>query len=158
MKFPLVFSIRQIVVGQGFIAGVTLDGRALMVEEAEEDFWVYGVNPGALAGTGDSKASSWSDFKERLQSVLFDMASTLSTFDEFKREVQRFFREASDVEAWASAVEDVRAGRVDSDLPTVNADRYKPKVKVELLAPADETPVRSPKPAQNKLDTTSVAA
>ncbi len=43
---PMMFIFRDTISGNGFLAGITLSGRALMMEE-DGKWWMYGVRPGA---------------------------------------------------------------------------------------------------------------
>ncbi len=43
--YPVMFTVRDTVSGNGFLAGITLTGRALMTREADGKWWVYGVRP-----------------------------------------------------------------------------------------------------------------
>ena len=55
-RYPLMFTYRDVISGDGFLAGITLSGRALMIKENDE-WWMYGVRPGAIAETGKTPAS-----------------------------------------------------------------------------------------------------
>jgi hypothetical protein len=114
--YPLLFGRRELVEGNGFIAGVALHGRLLLTDEGNES-WVEGVNPGGIAARGDSPAEALAEFCSEYRVVLFDIAAEASSFSEFKAEVERFFNDTSPTVAreWQAAVEEVRAGRVDAD-------------------------------------------
>lgn len=134
-RYPLVFGFRDLVAGDGFLAGVTTEGRALM-EAEEEGAWVYGVSPGGVAAEGPDKGEAFAAFKKAYLSVLFDLAATSPNFLSFKSAVESFFLEtnAPTFEEWKEAVLEVRAGRVAADwLGTRSADRT-PSVTVELVA------------------------
>jgi hypothetical protein len=145
MKHPLIFGLREHLNGEGFVVGVHIDGRALMTVE-KDGVWIDGVNPGGVAGGGLDRGAAWVEFREGIRSVLFDIALEASTFDRFKQEVEKFFHETSAqvVAEWQAAVLDVRAGKVESDLPHKNADVFESKVWVLLN--------KKPDPKDNKLD------
>lgn len=134
-RYPLVFGFRDLVAGEGFLAGVTTEGRALM--EAEDDgAWVYGVNPGGVAAGGPDKGEAFAAFKKSYLSVLFDLAKTSATFEAFKSAVEAFFEETNGPAAgeWDEAVREVREGKITADwLGTRNADREL-SVTVALVA------------------------
>jgi hypothetical protein len=43
-RYPLLLGFRDLIAGNGFVASVALNGRALLVDEGD-GFWMYGVNP-----------------------------------------------------------------------------------------------------------------
>ena len=148
--YPIIFTYRDIIAGNGFFAGVQADGRALLCEEAE-GFWMHGVSPGTIAGGGDDRADAFRAFKERYLSVLFDIAAEAPTFDAFAAEVRAFFDAAckETADAWDAARVEVRAGRVTTDLPRVENPRP-PHIEVALIQAGN--------PEENKLDEIAEAA
>jgi hypothetical protein len=122
---PIFFTFSRVIFGNGFAADVTIPrGRALLVEEPD-GIWVYGVNPGAIAGGGGSLVQAHGDFVTRLVSVLFDIANEARSFDGFRQQVEEFFNATVAEEEWTKAVGAVRAGTVSdtvATLPRVNAD------------------------------------
>ena len=115
-QYPLLFGYRNLVAGNAFLAGVTMDGRALLVDE-EGGAWVYGVNPGSLAAGGHDHTEATVRFKEAYCLVLDDIATSAANFDDFKAEVERFFEEVCGrtEEAWDQAVEKVKSQEVNLD-------------------------------------------
>lgn len=115
-SYPLIFGRRELVEGNGFIAGVALTGRALLTQE-DGEFWVEGINPGGFAANGKSESEALAKFCEEFKLVLFDIASEAPTFEEFKADVERFFSETSRqaLSDWESAVQAVRRGEVEVD-------------------------------------------
>src|SRR5437773_2171380 len=88
--YPLLFTFRDVISGDGFLAGITLSGRALM--ELEQDRWcIYGVRPGAIAESGITPQEAFLRFRNRYKEVLFDIAEEYRAFDKFKEEVEQFF-------------------------------------------------------------------
>ncbi len=115
--YPLLFGYRDLLEGDGFVAVVEICGRALLAEESEGDVWMYGVNPGAMAGGGQTPREAMAAFRSEYQAILFDFAEETTTFEAFKQQVEDFFAQTNkpnEVE-WRKAVEDVRAGRVEVD-------------------------------------------
>ena len=56
--YPLTFRLRDIVQGNGFVATVAVQGRALLHDEGSEGVWIEGVNPGGFAATACSVAEA----------------------------------------------------------------------------------------------------
>lgn len=114
--YPLIFGpIGGLVAGNGFIARVQIRGRCLL-EETDTNFYsVLGVNPGAVAGDGDTISEAHHSFLEGVRLNVFETASEASDFDEFKVLVERFVRQTNrpNEALWRAAVERVRAGEVD---------------------------------------------
>lgn len=135
--FPLLFQYRSLIEGNGFVASVAADGRALLVEE-DGGYWMYGVNPGGAAGGGASRDAAFNDFKQAYLSVLFDAALEATTFEAFKAEVERFFNEENQPTAkrWLSARGDVQQDRVACDLEKVDADSRPARIEVVRVSHA----------------------
>lgn len=110
-NIPLYFRFAHIVCGQGFLADVRLHGRATCTEEFGST-WIYGVNPGGLAETGEDLKWAYAGFRDRLAGVLFDLAEEAGSFEEFRRRARSFF-EATDAESvseWEQARQAIRDG------------------------------------------------
>jgi len=139
-RYPILFGFRDLVAGPGFVAGVATEGRALLVDEGQENgFWMYGVNPGGVAGTGSTPGDTQADFRQRYKSVLFDIAGASTSFETFRQSIEQFFQETNKPTAaeWDAAVEDVRAGRVEADwLPKGRAEATRRVQVVEIQEPA----------------------
>lgn len=147
IHYPILFGFRDLVAGPGFVAGVATEGRALLVDEGQDDgFWMYGVNPGGVAGTGSTLGEAQADFRQRYKSVLFDIASASRDFTTFRRSVEQFFSETNKPteEEWNIAVEDVRAGRVEAD--------WLPKGKAEAVRRVQVVEIEEPVAGVNALD------
>jgi hypothetical protein len=146
--FPLLFGFRDLVAGRGFLAGVAVSGRALLLDE-DEGLWMYGVNPGGMAAGGANVGEVQRSFRETYRTILFDIAADAPSFDTFRQEVQAFFWETNEgiLAEWNEAVQEVRAGTIDANwLARVDSDAAKLLVEVvslspELLEPGLNTPV-----------------
>ena len=116
-RYPIIFGLQDRVEGDGFIARVATEGRALLHEEDDGYVWVEGVNPGGFVATGNSVAEALAEFRRSYTAILFDIASDATTFDEFDRRVHAFFDGAGSAAAreWDEAVSEVRAGRVSAE-------------------------------------------
>ena len=111
-----MMTLRDAISGDGFLAGVTLSGRALMRREDDGKWWMYGVRPAALAESGNTVEEAFLHFRSRYKEVLFDMAQEANSFDDFRKEVESFFYEvdvdAEDERLWENALKAIRAGNV----------------------------------------------
>jgi hypothetical protein len=150
-SYPLLFSRRELVEGNGFVAGVALHGRLLLTDEGGES-WVEGVNPGGIVAKGDSPGQALAEFCSEYRVVLFDIAAEARSFEEFKAEVERFFKETSPAASrdWTAAVEAVRAGKVDAD--------WLRKQPADSPLGIDVVLVQQPQAANNEEDDTAIAA
>lgn len=140
---PMLYSIRELVLGEGFVASVELDGRALATEEEADEWWIYGVNPGAIAASGQTIREAFAALQASFRAYLRDCAASELSFDTFKREVERFFRETDpeSLDDWDKALQAVRAGATTpEDLGKQSVDASPRRVRVQLVA--TPTPVR----------------
>jgi hypothetical protein len=139
-RYPLMFTYRDVISGDGFLAGITLSGRALMIKENDE-WWIYGVRPGAIAETGKTPQEAYLRFRNRYKQILFDIAGECRTFEAFKQETERFFYEPDEEEErrWEDAVAAIRSGELTkpaalSELPSGEAPETRPsQITVERL-------------------------
>ena len=136
-SYPILFGFKDLIAGNGFFAGVTGNGRALLVDEGD-GFWMYGVNPGGIAAGGGNAAEAQFEFRLAYKSVLFDIAAEAAGFDEFTVQVERFFRETNEPTAaeWEEAVAEVRQGRVNADWLTKRKAESRIGVDIVLLEQA----------------------
>ncbi|HEX3901229.1 MAG TPA: hypothetical protein VH853_00160 [Polyangia bacterium] len=152
--YSLVFSFPDVIVGNGFTARVELKGHALFVQEGEESTWLYGVQPGAVAGGGKDWAEATRAFKENYLSVLFDIAIEAVDYEGFKSAVEAFFSEVNEPnqEEWARALDNVRRNPDQlAGHTTVKAEDHPPCLRVSML---DQ---RSMNPRVNQFDAVEVA-
>jgi len=151
--YPLLFSFRDLIAGKGFVAHVAIDGRALLRVESGEGCWVDGVQPGALADGAAEQAAALSAFKDRYQSVLFDIAQAATSYDEFERDVREFFAQSSDETEWQAALDEARVAKPSlSSMPTWKAENNPPQIVVKLIDS------KKAEPTVNALDTYANAA
>ena len=132
---PLLFTFRDVITGDGFLAGVTLSGRALVVQEGTE-WWMYGVRPGAIAETAATAQELLLRFPNRYREIVFDIASECRTFDLFKEEVERFFYEPDPEEErrWEDAVAHIRSSNLAPPPPFSNLPREAPETRPSQIA------------------------
>lgn len=114
---PLVFTLQNAIEGCGFLAGITITGKAVMEQDENEEWWMYGVCPGAIAAGGDTPKEAFQNFRNRYKEVLFDIAEECGNFLAFKNETEAFFRSEDSEEnaRWEYALKVVRGS--DSALP-----------------------------------------
>lgn len=159
-EHPIMITLRDVISGDGFLAGITLSGRALMRFE-DGAWWMYGVRPAAIAESGETIEEAFSRFRNRYKEVLFDIAEESQTFDQFKASVEKFFYEADvdseDERLWEEALKVVRNAKCAppepfDKLPREAAESKPTQITVELLNRADARF----KPSDNITDTYSV--
>jgi hypothetical protein len=134
--YPLVFSFRDAVSGNGFVAYVAVSGRVLLTNEGDGDIWMFGVQPGGIAGGGHERSEAFREFKKSYLSVFFDIAAEATSFEDFEESVKLFFSEVNEpnLGVWDEAVAAVRAGRLSlSDLKSRDADSCPPKIDVKRI-------------------------
>lgn len=151
--YPIFFGTQDALLGNGFVALVTVNGRALMFEE-DGSWWVVGVQPAGVAGEGDSQNEAYLAFRDTIRKVLLDSAQLTASFDEFRADVEALFRQisASEAQRWEAAREAVRSGkcRPEDDyvagLPRQTAD---PAAEVKVIQVAEPKKARpTPAPAE----------
>jgi hypothetical protein len=131
VRYPLLFTYRDIVLGTRFAAEITVRGRALMADEGD-GWWMFGVNPGGLAQGGATAGQANAEFRHSLFVVLSDWIEEAATFEEFRVRLDSFFRDCDEatVHEWEAAVAAVRDGRVDAPLPRVRAEDAPLRVEI----------------------------
>lgn len=117
--YPLIFTFREPVASEAFVAGVAVRGKVVACREDDGEWWFYGVAPGAMAEGGTSAQEAYARFTLAFRTVLADAAMSSGTFEDFKRAAERFVSQEDVVEAarWDSALNAVRAGRVTQEAP-----------------------------------------
>jgi len=138
--YPVMFTVRDTVSGNGFLAGVTLTGRAIITQE-DGKWWVYGVRPGAIAESGSTPEEAFLRFRNRYKNVLFDFASSSDEYDGFRKFVEEFYHQPdADEEArWMAAYRALHSGEVKpeqpffSTLPKEDPDKRPTQIAVERL-------------------------
>jgi len=136
---PFLFTFRDLISGDGFLAGITVSGRILMAAE-DGKWWVYGVRPAAIAESGESPQEALFRFRTRYKEILFDIAGECRTFEAFKQEAERFFYEPDFEEErkWEDALIKIRQESLSSppqfsNLPKEKPERHPSQITVERL-------------------------
>ncbi|MEO8602666.1 MAG: hypothetical protein ABI629_08825 [bacterium] len=150
-NYPIVFTLKRMIAGNGFLVGVIAKGRALLVEE-DDGFWINGVNPGSVAAGGKDREGAFQAFRDGYVSVLYDIAKDAPTFEAFDAEVKAFFAATNEPTAieWTEAVARVRAGEINLPIERAEADAP-PEIHV--------SEIKQPTPQENtSLDDTFAEA
>jgi hypothetical protein len=151
-EFPLLFCFKNVVVGNGFIAGVVIKGRALLAQEEADVWMMYGVNPGGMAADGEDRNEAMKQFRVSYDSILNDIAADSRSFKAFQTEVERFFSQISDEAKWLAAVDEVRrTGEADNWEAVLNADSASLAVVVKKLTQRNAAPKMNRDPREEKL-------
>lgn len=165
MAYPLIFGFRDVVAGRGFLAGVQVQGFALL-EHEDGAWWMTGVQPSGIVDYGSTEAEAYAEFRATFRNVLFDSALMAADYEAFKADVELLFNQSTDssLQRWLDARVLVRAltqegrspdGEYVAALPLVKRDDVKPRLRVARLdqvAPAAFTP------QQNETDRLEAAA
>ena len=157
---PLVFTLQDVVTGCGFLAGIVVTGKAVMAHE-DGKWWMYGVCPGGLAGSGASPNEAFIDFRTRYKEALFDLAEECKGFVRFQAAVKDFYSEDKHEGArWDEALRILRENEHCVSEPFKKLPRKKPG-EYELRIQIDRLETKPPaqlKPANNIQDSLAKAA
>jgi len=152
-RYPILFGYRDLVAGNGFVAVVSVSGRAL-IEDDHDGVWMIGINPGGFAAQGSSQQLAALAFREEYRTILYDIADSAADFDEFRAMVQEFREECQPtlLADWKEAVEAVRQGVVDSqELHKRDSQGFEPSIKVDLVETSTAQPQDNPSHEQEDL-------
>lgn len=159
---PLVFTVQITVEGSGFLAGILASGKAVMEQDENKEWWMYGVYPGAIAAGGETPNEAFLNFRNRYKEVLFDIAEEHRGFLAFKNATEKFFKQADPEELarWNEALETVRKQNCDlpkpfTKMPRTRAEDAPVQIYVERL---ENKKPQHFKPANNIQDSVSQAA
>jgi len=67
--FPVMFTLRNAVSGNGYLAGITFSGRATMRKEYDQ-WWIHGVRPSGISAPGSTPEEAFLRFRETYKMVL----------------------------------------------------------------------------------------
>lgn len=146
-KYPLLFTYRDTLFGNGFVVEVqATNGRVLCVRESEDEYWVYGINPGGMAAYGEDPAAAHAAFRKTFSHILVDLAQGSDSFDEFQAAVRTFFDETNEgyEMEWRNALHAVQRGEVSLEgIPIVPANSPRAIAvtvkQVEKVTPQDNS-------------------
>ena len=157
---PLVFTLQDIVTGCGFLAGIVVTGKAV-AEYEDEKWWMYGVCPGGIAGSGETLNEAFADLRNRYKEALFDMAEEYSHFSEFESAVKVFFEEDYEENArWEDALKILRKNENTicepfRSLPRKYPEDYEVGIRIDRLEKKNKSLL---KPTDNIQDSFSKVA
>jgi len=166
-EHPIMITLGDTISGEGFLAGITLSGRALMRKEDDGKWWMYGVRPAGLAESGNTIDEAFLHFRGRYKEILFDMAQESSSFEAFKNEVEHFFYEPDaneeDARLWEDALKAIRSGKCSAPDEFSALERKSPEtnpsqIAVELLSGAGKRFMPSDNVRDNYSIPTALAA
>jgi hypothetical protein len=90
--YPLLLAFKGTFFGRGFVAEVDGCGRLLASESLEaSEWWLYGVNPGAIAASGATLDEAHADLRHALIKTMEMFAAEAPSFEAFSAEVHRYF-------------------------------------------------------------------
>jgi predicted RNase H-like HicB family nuclease len=159
-EHPIMITVQDTISGNGFLARITLSGRALIRKEADDGkWWMYGVRPAGIAASGDNIEEAFLRFRSRYQEILIDTAQEVGTFEKFSAEVERFFNESDadneDEKLWEAALSSIRSSvpclppEPFANLPRRSPEAHPSFIKIERvdaeakdrrLIPSDNVP------------------
>jgi hypothetical protein len=115
---------------------VAARGKVLLTDEGNDSIWMFGVQPGGVAGGGRERSEAFREFKKGYLSVLFDIASEAESFEQFETAARGFLGDvnAENMQLWETAVREVRAGKLNlSGIKTENVDRWTIGVSIQRI-------------------------
>jgi hypothetical protein len=117
--FPLIYGFHQLVAGDGFVAGVEIQGRALLARDGEEGaWWLYGVEPGGIAEPGATEMEAYQNFRDSLREVLCDSAALATRgFESLQADVKALAGQKNGVweQEWEAARQAIRSGQLQPE-------------------------------------------
>ncbi len=157
--YPLIYSVKDTVSGQGFLASVAIRGRVVIECEADE-WWAIGVEPGGIASSGDCPQAAYLSFREALRFVLFDSAHLTESFDAFVSDVQRIAGQTNTAaeQRWQEARRLVREGAPIDDVFASPLPRVTTDVRCGTEVVRLDVPCRVFSPRDNEQDEILAAA
>lgn len=122
--------------GKGFVAGVAMRGNVLLTDEGDGDVWLYGVQPGGIAGGGSDKNEAFIQYRQNYINVLTDIAETAESFADFDSQVKAMFNDINlpNQAEWNKALKEVRENKLNLDIPSVDANRCPPGIDIVNLS------------------------
>lgn len=143
-NYPLIFTLPQPVLGNGYVARILVRGRAVLSVEADGSNWINGVQPSAIAGGGETFDEARLKFCEGLHSVFLDIAAEAKSFSDFKKRAEGFFNQPCDAataKEWDDALVAVRRGEARLDgLVSISASSHVGGIAISQVADRDATP------------------
>lgn len=137
-----MLTLQDSISGNGFLARITMSGRTLMRLE-DGEWWMYGVQPAAIAASGENIDEAFRNFRASYKQILMDIAQESRTFKDFETQVIKFFEENDadneDERSWEEALGTIRGvGGCEPPAPFSKLLRQSPEknpsfIKVERV-------------------------
>jgi hypothetical protein len=154
--FPLIYGFRELVAGAGFVAGVTVEGRALVKREGDSAWWVYGVEPGGVAAQGGNEHEAYMNFRDCLREILADSAALHHTFDAFRADIEMLGHQVN--AAWDAEWQAARAALRTGDLKPAGPLADLPRKTGDVIVGISALELRRPTAEDNAVETKFEAA
>jgi len=134
-NYPVMFTFRDVVSGNGFLSGVTLGGRALIIPE-DGSWSIYGVRPAPIAESGKTPLEAFANFRNAYKNVLFDLAEDAESFEEFKQKAEQFYSAPDPEEEgrWTEAFKAIRTGNVKIEESINNLPKEAPENRPAFIS------------------------
>jgi hypothetical protein len=140
-QFPLIFDVKDTLSNDRFMVEVRTKGKVLASIEAGQ-VWLYGVNPGGLAGGGEDFDRAYVDFRTTFTNVLDDLVKEAQTVAEFEEMARAFLLETNEptMAEWKVAVDATRSG--DVNIPGMKREPadQEPEIVVHEKTAASDRP------------------
>jgi hypothetical protein len=112
------------------------------VRESDDEYWVYGINPGGLAAYGGTPDAAYAAFRKTFSHVLVDLAQSVDSFEAYQEAVHRCFDDTNvgyETE-WRDALRAVQRGDVSLEgIPIVPANSPR-RIAVSMKPVEEVTP------------------
>ena len=124
-SYPVFYTYEDQVKGNGFIAEVFLHGTALMVHDEDDEWWMYGVQPGILVEGGETFNEARLLFRQSFRELLIDIAKGAADFEAFHAEAMPIFEAVNEPMSvrWAEAVNLIRSEQAEIEPQLKNLPR-----------------------------------
>jgi hypothetical protein len=154
VAYPLIYTFSDVVTGCGFLARVTVRGRALAVDEGADDWWLYGVEPGGLAECGQTFHEAYLAFRQAFREVFFEFAAEAGDWDNFEAALSDFLGAINEPKAdrWRRAVEDIQKGRFVPSVPFDSLRRVGAETTCGYLVERLDSALSQFAPTDNRVD------
>lgn len=115
--YPVMFTLRDAVSGNGYLAGITVYGRATVRQEEDGKWWMHGVRPSGISAPGATPEEAFLRFREAYKNVLFDLAEDSEKYEDFKASVEAFYTQCNEYEeeCWNAAFKVMRSGNTPTE-------------------------------------------
>lgn len=141
-RLPLLFSFQRIVAGNGFIAQLSMDGRALLEREGDED-WITGVAPVGWTEGGATRQEAFLNFRRGWELLIDDIAESAGDSAAFEAALRALTQIQCESLAtqWEAARQELRASEfTDPQLTTREAAVEPVAFRITVVDTSNATP------------------